>query len=103
MVKIDEKLQALADDAVGLLAFDVGDKAHAAGIMLVPGVIKTLLLRQAHRLKFPLIQPNPNPDCRCGQAKIRGSSAFCTHTPQVPVAAQHGGIASNAALDSIGG
>ena len=53
MVEIDQKLQALADDAVGFLAFDIGDKAHAAGIMLMPGIVEALFRRQTHGPQFP--------------------------------------------------
>jgi hypothetical protein len=49
MVEIDKKLEALADDAVGFLAFNVGDKTHAAGVMLMPRIVKTLFWRQTHR------------------------------------------------------
>ena len=90
MVEIDEKLQALADDAVGFLAFDVGDKAHAAGIMFVPGIVKTLFLRQAHGPQFLIIGPPK----RAGPVQTRKNQseiAFCTHTSPAPVAAQHGG------------
>ena len=39
--------QALLDDGVAFLAFDVGDKADAAGIVFVGGVVQTLWLRKA--------------------------------------------------------
>ncbi len=45
----DQKLEALADDAMGFLAFDVGDKAHAARVMLMPRIVKSLFWRQTHR------------------------------------------------------
>jgi hypothetical protein len=48
MVQVYEKLEALADDAVGFLTFDVGDKAHAARVMLMPRIVKTLFRRQRH-------------------------------------------------------
>ena len=35
MRQVDEDLDALFDDVVRLLAFDIGDKTHAAGIVLV--------------------------------------------------------------------
>jgi hypothetical protein len=49
MVEIDQELEALADDAMGFLAFDVGDKAHAARVMLMPRIVKSLFWRQTHR------------------------------------------------------
>ena len=49
MVEIDQKLEPLADNAVGFLAFDVGDKAHAARVMLMPRIVKSLFWRQTHR------------------------------------------------------
>ena len=55
MVEIDQELQALADDLVGLCALDVGDKADAAGVMLVARVVETLFRRQTH------FNPNQRP------------------------------------------
>jgi hypothetical protein len=44
VVEIQEDLQALADDVMGPASLDVDDKAHAARIVLVPGVIESLRL-----------------------------------------------------------
>ena len=62
MVEIDEELEPLADDAVRFRAFNVGDKPHAAGVMLMPRIVKTLFWRQTHRQtpKFSFFgAPNP--------------------------------------------
>jgi hypothetical protein len=63
MVEIDQELQAQPDDLVRLRALDIGDKADAAGVMLVAGVVKTLFRRQTHlkpqpsiRRSFPAIE-----------------------------------------------
>ena len=49
------KLQALTDDLMGLGAFNVGNKAHAARVMLVAGVIKPLFRRSLrHRPSSPV-------------------------------------------------
>ncbi len=40
--QVDEDLDALDDDVVGFLAFDIGDKADTAGIMLVARVVEAL-------------------------------------------------------------
>ena len=40
--QVDEQLQGLADDAVGLLALDVNDEADAAGVVLVPRIVQPL-------------------------------------------------------------
>ncbi len=40
--QVDQNLNALDDNVVRLLALDVGDKADAAGIVLVARVVKTL-------------------------------------------------------------
>ena len=45
--QVDEDLNALFDDVVGFLAFDVGDETHAAGIVLVARVVKSLGLGQS--------------------------------------------------------
>jgi hypothetical protein len=44
VIQILQDQQPLLDDAVALLALHVGDEAHAAGIVLVPGVVKALRL-----------------------------------------------------------
>ena len=46
MVQIQEHLEGLLDDGVGLPAFDVDDKSHAAGIVLEPRVVQALFPRQ---------------------------------------------------------
>ena len=45
--QVDEQLQRLADDAVGLLTLDVDDEADPAGVVLVPRIVEPL---RRHRL-----------------------------------------------------
>ena len=45
MIQVDQKLQTLTDDLVRLRPFDVGDKAHAARVMLVLRIVQTLFRR----------------------------------------------------------
>ena len=45
MGEVDEYLDPLADDLVALFAADVGDEAHAAGIVLIPRMIEALRFR----------------------------------------------------------
>ena len=40
MVQVDQDGQGVADDLVRFLAFDIDDKAHAAGIVLELRVVK---------------------------------------------------------------
>ena len=47
--QIDEDLNALFDNVVGLLALDVGHKADAAGIVLLVRVVESLRLREVRR------------------------------------------------------
>jgi hypothetical protein len=47
MKQVDQDLEGLADDGVGTHALDVHDEAHAARIVLVAGVIKSLRGRRA--------------------------------------------------------
>jgi hypothetical protein len=47
MVEVDEDLDALLDDLVGLLALHVHHEADAAGVVLELGVVKSLLGRQS--------------------------------------------------------
>ena len=42
MRQVDQDLNALDDDVVRFLALDVGDKANAAGIVLVARVVEAL-------------------------------------------------------------
>ena len=45
--EVDEYLKALANDLVALFAADIGDQAHAAGIVLIAWMIEALRLRSA--------------------------------------------------------
>ena len=40
--QVDEDLDAFGDDVVGFVAFDAGDEADAAGVVLVAGVVQPL-------------------------------------------------------------
>jgi hypothetical protein len=44
--EIGEDLNSISNDIVGLARFYIDDKTHAAGIVLVQGVIQTLLGRK---------------------------------------------------------
>ena len=46
MGEVDQHLEALADNLVALFAADVGDKPHAAGIVLIARVIEALRLME---------------------------------------------------------
>ena len=45
VIQVFQDQQALFDDGVSLLAFDMGNEPHAAGVVFVSGVVQTLLLR----------------------------------------------------------
>jgi hypothetical protein len=47
MRQINEYLNALQDDIVGFLSFDVGDKSDAAVIMLLLRMVESLSVRQS--------------------------------------------------------
>ncbi len=49
MRQINQDLDALQDDVVRFLPLDIGDKAHAAGVMLILGTVKPLSLRQTQK------------------------------------------------------
>src|SRR3546814_13755875 len=53
MVDIEKNLQPTTNDLIGFLTFDVGNKANAAGVMLVDRVIETLLLWKRHLRNNP--------------------------------------------------
>ena len=42
MIKITKDEQPLTDDLVGFAAFNMGDKANAAGVVFVSGVVEAL-------------------------------------------------------------
>jgi hypothetical protein len=47
MGQVDQDLKTLADNVMAFFSADVGDEAHAAGVVLVPWVIEPLCLRYA--------------------------------------------------------
>src|SRR5208283_882362 len=50
--KIDENLDAFADDVVAFLSAHVGDESDAAGIVLVARIVQSLGRRKAVRCRF---------------------------------------------------
>ena len=54
--QIDENFNAVADDLVRLLAAEVHDKAHPAGVVFVTGIVETLRSRQAHVPEYLIVQ-----------------------------------------------
>ena len=56
--QVDEDLNSLLDDLMALVSTNAGDEAHAAGIVLVRRVIKTLRRRQAVSC-LPVLQMTP--------------------------------------------
>jgi hypothetical protein len=57
VVQVEQDLQALLDDAVALLALDVGHEADAAGVVFVGGVVETLRVGGDARLERPASPP----------------------------------------------
>ncbi|OIQ64992.1 hypothetical protein GALL_534500 [mine drainage metagenome] len=53
MIQILEDFQALRDDIVRFSALDIHDEAHAARIVLVPGIVKALSHNLLHSHNFP--------------------------------------------------
>ncbi len=60
--QVDQNLNALDDDVVRFLAFDIGNEADTAGVAFLSRVVKTLWLGQAARHKgiFHRIVPMPS-------------------------------------------
>jgi hypothetical protein len=59
MGEVDEHLESLADNVVALLPANAGDEPYAAGIVLVPRIIKPLglwcadtTIRSVHGIPF---------------------------------------------------
>ena len=51
MSEVDKNLEALANNIVALFAANAGDESHAAGIVLIARMIKTLRLRDAATIR----------------------------------------------------
>jgi hypothetical protein len=49
MGEVDENLESFADNLVTLLAFNVRDQSHAAGIVFIARMIEALRLGRAKR------------------------------------------------------
>ena len=48
MVQVQEDLEALGHDSIGLLALHIGDEADATGVVLIAGIVETLCRGKAH-------------------------------------------------------
>ena len=68
MIDIEQDLQALTHDIMGLGALDIGNKTNAASIMLVAGIVQTLLNRQLHLNTLESHSPH---------ARTRRAECFC--------------------------
>src|SRR3954469_11656233 len=44
MLEVDQELDALGHDIMGLLALDMDDESHAAGVMLVRAIVQAFVL-----------------------------------------------------------
>ena len=55
MIEVDQNFEPTFDSIVRLDALDMRDKANAACIMLVSGVVQSLLRRIVHPEPFPLL------------------------------------------------
>jgi hypothetical protein len=56
VVEILEDLEALADDFMTPGALDVGDEAHATGIVFIGRVVQALLLGEIHLVLSSTLQ-----------------------------------------------
>ena len=50
VIEVEQNLQALADDVVGLATLDVDNKADTARIVFVAWVVKSLLFRRSRQI-----------------------------------------------------
>jgi hypothetical protein len=79
MIEVVEDLQRLADNRVAFCTLDMGDKAHAARIVLVAGIVKPLGRRVSHRLHSSNRAQIPDPIRARGHAKQRKCGNFPLH------------------------
>jgi hypothetical protein len=49
VLEVPQDRERFLDDVVRLAALDVDDEAEAAGVVLEPGIVETLLLKLLHR------------------------------------------------------
>ena len=61
MIQILQDFQALGDDRMTLHTLDVGDEAHATGVMFSLGIVETRTHRQYHPINTPFRPPRPSP------------------------------------------
>ena len=59
--KVDQDLDAFADDVMALVSTDAGHKSHAAGVVLMVGVVQTLSRGQTIERFVLLSQPSLSP------------------------------------------
>jgi hypothetical protein len=64
--QVDQNLNALDDNVVRFLAFDIGDEADTAGVAFLGWVIETLWLWQAARHKGVIHRIVPKPSTAIG-------------------------------------
>jgi len=57
--QIFEDAQPFFDNVVTFAALDVGDEAHAAGVMFIPRVVETLCVRLVRRLSCNIHSDTP--------------------------------------------
>jgi hypothetical protein len=71
MREVDEHLKTLADNVMALFAANAGDESHAAGVVLISGMVEALWLWSAQRaigcihgnlLAEPLLVQNALPE-----------------------------------------
>ena len=61
MRKVDQYLDAFANDVMALVATDAGHKTHAAGVVLMVGLVQTLSRGQTIERLVLLMQPSLSP------------------------------------------
>jgi hypothetical protein len=59
--EVDQDLDAFADDVMALVSADAGHKTHAAGVVLIVGVVETLSRGQTIERFVLLSQPSLSP------------------------------------------
>ena len=91
MVQVNQELQALADNFVGLFAFDIGDKADAARIMFVARIVQALFRRKAHHRPNSVFSMPGSPIFAKQKKRATGAllAKITRYVITRPVAAQH--------------
>ncbi|WP_240344966.1 hypothetical protein [Novosphingobium sp. THN1] len=81
MVKIVQNFQRLVHNRMAFLAFDVGNKAHATGVMLITRIVQALKRRKSHLDDRPTSNKAMAKKAAARESPSRKSDENCAKCP----------------------